>query len=112
MKKLLICLGIAGMMFLPGTCAFADWSVTVTWTRSAGPNLDHETVMLDATQKCSVPATDPTTCQFNLATISGQSLTVRSYNSQGAYGETSPIILSAAPAPASGVMVNITYINP
>jgi hypothetical protein len=37
---------------------------------------------------------------------------IRSLNSQGAFSETTPIALSAVPAPASGVMVNITYINP
>lgn len=111
MKKL-ITLGIAGMMFLWSSCAFADWSVTVTWTRSVGPNLASESVLLDDVSKCAVLPAAPTSCQFNVANLTGQAVKVRSVNAQGAFADTAPVILSAAPAPATGVMVNITYIAP
>ena len=107
MKKLLLVLAIV----LLATPALADWSVTVTWTRSPGPNLASEHVFYGADSKCSVNATAPTTCQFNTPTLGG-SVVVRSINAQGAYSETAPILVSDVPAPASGVMINVTYIQP
>ena len=112
MKKLIIVFGIAGMLFLTGVCAYADWSVTVTWTRSVGPNLATESVMLDEVSKCTVLPAAPTSCQFNVASLTGQAVKVRSFNGQGAFAETAPVLLSAAPAPATGVMINVTYIQP
>lgn len=107
MKKLFIALAIV-LMAAP---AFADWSVTVTWTRSVGPNLASEKVFYGVDEKCSVLSTAQTTCQFNTPTLGG-SVVVRSINAQGAYSETAPILVSDVPAPASGVMVNVTYIQP
>lgn len=107
MKKLLLVLAIV----LLATPALADWSVTVTWTRSAGPNLASEKVFYGAAEKCSIDAAATTTCQFNTPTLGG-SVVVRSINAQGAYSETAPILVSDVPAPASGVMVNVTYIQP
>ena len=92
--------------------AQANWSVTVTWTRSVGPNLASEECRLDGVVKGTVLPAQPTSCQFNVITLSGQQVVVRAINAQGAYSETTPIVLSAIPAPASGVMVNITYVAP
>ena len=92
--------------------AQANWSVTVTWTRSVGPNLASEECRLDGVVKGTVLPTQPTSCQFNVIALSGQQVLIRSINSQGAYSETTPIALSAIPAPASGVLCNITYIAP
>src|SRR5574343_552668 len=107
MKKLLIALSII-LLAVP---AMADWSVTVTWTRSVGPNLASEEVFYGAAEKCSIDAAAPTTCQFSTPALGG-SVVVRSTNAQGAYSETAPILVSDVPAPASGVMINVTYIQP
>ena len=92
--------------------AAADWSVTTTWTRSVGPNLASEELRLDGAVKCTHNATAPTTCQFNVPAISGQQVVVRSINAQGSHSDTTPIALMAVPAPATGVLVNITYVSP
>jgi hypothetical protein len=111
MKKVLIAfvliLGMAGM-------AHADWSVTITWTRSAGPGLASEQMRLDGTTKCTVIPPAATTCQFVVTTLTGQHAVIRSLNSQGAYSETIPLALNADPTPvaATGVMATITYIQP
>ena len=107
MKKLLLVLAIV-LLAIP---ACADWSVTVTWTRSPGPNLASEQVFYGADSKCSVNATAPTTCQFSTPTLGGN-VVIRSINAQGAYSETAPIVVAEVPAPASGVMINVTYIQP
>lgn len=110
MKKLFIFLPL--IMLLSVVPARADWSVTVTWIRSTGPNLASEAVLLDDVSKCSITPSAPTTCQFNVANLTGQSVKVRSTNVQGSFADTAPIVLSAAPAPATGVMINVTYIQP
>jgi hypothetical protein len=109
MKKVLL---TVLFVFCFTATAMADWSVTVNWTRSIGPNLASEVVFLDAAEKCTVSATDPTSCQFTVPDLIGQQIVIRSINTQGAYSETAPVVLSAAPAPASGVLVNITYVSP
>lgn len=92
--------------------ASADWSVTVSWNRSAGPGLDYEQALLDGAVKCTVASTEATSCNFVVPALASQSVVVRSYNAQGAYSETTPVVLSAVPVPATGVMVNITYLSP
>jgi len=109
MKKILLAVLTVALM---SSSAWADWSVTTTWTRSVGPNLANEEVRLDGTVKCTVNATAPTTCQFNVPAISGQQVVVRSINMQGGYSDTTPITLMAVPAPATGVLVNVTYVSP
>jgi hypothetical protein len=107
MKKSVLILAVV-MLAAP---AFADWSVTVTWTRSAGPNLASEKVLYSGVEKCSVAPAGATTCSFITPTLGG-SVVVRSINSQGAFSETTPIVVAEQPAPASGVMVNVTYVAP
>ena len=107
MKKLFLIL----LVCLIATPALADWSITVTWTRSAGPNLASEKVLYSGAEKCSIGATDPTSCQFTIPALGGQ-VVVRSINSQGAFSDTPPIVIAEQPAPASGVMVNVTYVAP
>jgi type 1 fimbria pilin len=111
MKNLIMAIS---MLLLSATAAQADWNVSVTWTRSIGPNLANEEVRVDSTVKCNVLPAAPTTCSFVMPTLTGQQLVIRSYNSQGAYSETTPIALSSLPlpAPATGVVVNITYVAP
>lgn len=91
--------------------ALADWSVTVTWTRSAGPGLDYEEVLYSGASQCTVDAASATTCNFVTANLGGQ-VVVRSFNSQGAYADTAAILLNDVPAPASGVNINVTYVAP
>ena len=110
MKKLTMLLAVLAMAAVC-TPAMADWSVTTTWTRSVGPGLASEQVFLDSAVKCTVLPAAPTTCQFNVATLSGQSIKVRSINAQGSYSETTPVILSAVPAPPTGLLINITYVT-
>jgi hypothetical protein len=100
------------IVLLMSSAALADWSITTTWTRSVGPNLASEEVRLDGAVKCTINATAPTTCQFNVTAISGQHVTIRSINAQGSYSDTTPIALLAVPAPATGVLVNVTYVSP
>jgi hypothetical protein len=100
------------MLIVFVTGAMADWSVTVNWTRSVGPGLASEQVFLDTVSKCTVTAPAPTTCQFTVPSLTGQSVKIRSLNAQGGFNETAPVILSAAPAPATGVLINITYVAP
>ena len=94
--------------------AQADWNVSVTWTRSIGPNLANEEVRVDTDVKCNVLPAAPTTCSFVLPELTGQQLVIRSINTQGAYSETTPIPLTSlpVPAPASGVVVNVTFVAP
>lgn len=119
MKKHFVIPAKAGIQFtilllcslLLATPALADWSVTVTWTRSAGPNLDYEEVVYNDNTQCTVQETDPTTCVFVLPALGGNVL-VRSWNDQGAYVDTVPVTISEVPAPASGIIVNVTYVQP
>ena len=106
MKKLIVL-----AILLLAVPALADWSITVTWTRSVGPNLASEQVFYGGESKCTVTPPAATSCNFVSPTLGG-SVVVRSTNAQGAYSETAPILVSDVPAPASGVMVNVTYIQP
>jgi hypothetical protein len=109
MKKLIM--AILVILAMSGV-AMADWSVTVNWTRSVGPGLASEQVYLDTVSKCTITATAPTTCQFTVPSLTGQAVKIRSLNAQGGFNETAPVTLSAAPAPATGVLINITYVAP
>jgi hypothetical protein len=107
MKKLFLILAIL-VFAVP---ALADWSVTVTWTRSVGPNLASEQVFYSGVEKCSVSPAAPTTCNFVVPALGG-SVIVRSTNSQGAFSETAPVVVADQPAPASGVTVQVIYVAP
>jgi hypothetical protein len=107
MKRLFIVLAI----LLIAAPAMADWSVTVTWTRSVGPNLDFEKVLYSGVDKCTVQETAPTTCNFVTSTLGG-SVVIRSTNSQGGFGDTAPVVVAAQPVPATGVNVTVTYVAP
>ena len=107
MKKLLILLAI----LLIAAPALADWSVTVTWTPSVGPDLASETVLYGGAEKCNVAAGSPASCNFVVPAL-GAAVVVRSANGQGAYAETASVIITAQPAPASGVNVHVTYVAP
>ena len=100
---------IAVLLFAPQ--AFADWSITVTWTPSIGPELASETVLYDGTERCTVSSGDSATCSFITPDLGG-SVVVRSTNSQGAFTETTPVLVSSQPTPAAGVNVHVTYVAP
>lgn len=108
-----ICFAVL-LVLLLASSALADWNVSVTWTRSVGPNLANEEVRVDSGVQCNVLPAAPTTCSFTMPTLTGQQLVIRSINSQGAYSETTPIALTSlpVPAPASGVVVNVTFVAP
>lgn len=111
MKKILTAMIVCCFLFIALVSpTFAAWSVTATWTRSVGPGLASESVLVDGVSQCDVLPTDPTTCNFVLAALTGQSLVIRSFNGQGAYADTSPVILNEVPAPATGITVTITFV--
>ena len=97
------------VLSLPLSALAASWSVTVTWTRSIGPNLTSEQVFLDEVSKCTITPPTVTTCNFTIPTLSGV-IKVRSFNSQGAFADTTGVPLQVVPAPATGVIVNVTFI--
>jgi len=106
MKKLF--LAVVAFFFMCGM-ACADWSVTATWTRSAGPNLDYEECQLDGAVQCTVQETEPTTCTFVVEDLTGQEVSIRSYNTQGAFVDYVIGTLLAIPVPAAGGNLTIVY---
>lgn len=107
MKKiiLLVCL----FCLIPVLACAASWSVTVSWTKSVGPNLAYEEVLYSGTSKCSITPPAVTTCNFSIPTLTGD-IVVRSYNSQGAFKDTTSIPVQVEPAAASGIIVTLTYV--
>jgi len=110
MKRFFIIPAILAVL-LGAAPAMADWSVTVTWTRSAGPDLASEKVLYSGAEKCSIGPAAPTTCNFVTPTLGGP-VVVRSTNSQGAFSDTVPIIVAEQPVPATGVTVQVIYVAP
>ena len=110
MKKLFGLIALLAIVFVAAP-VWADWSVTVTWTKSVGPDLAYEQVLYNGAEQCSVQAIDPATCNFVLPALGGE-VVVRSYNSQGAYSDTATIPVFDVPAPATGVVINVTYVQP
>ena len=110
MKKLF--LAVLMVLVFAGI-AFADWSVTVTWTPSVGPNLANEKVLLDGAEKCSVDAGQPANCNFTVTDLTGQEVSIVSYNAQG--GSSVPYAVGSLvempnPAPAAGGVITITIV--
>jgi len=108
MKKLFIAL----LMVLIAVPALADWSVTVTWTHSVGPNLQNEKVFLDGAEQCDVLGTDPATCNFTVTDLTGQVISIVSYNTQSTPSDPYNMgTLLVVPAPPSGPgLINITQV--
>ena len=107
MKKILLI--VLAIVFLAVPAFAASWSVTVSWGRSVGPNLDREEVFYNSTSKCTVLPAAPTTCNFVIPTLTGE-VWVRSFNIQGAFADTSHIFIQPEPAAATGVSVTVTYV--
>ena len=107
MKKTLCLFGI--FLFIFAGIANADWSVTATWTRSVGPDLDYEECQLDGVVKCTVQETETTTCTFIVTDLSGQEVKIRSYNSQGGFADYVIGTLLAVPAPATNGSLTIVF---
>ena len=110
MKKLFSVLAVGAFLLFAASMAYADWSVTVTWTRSVGPNLDYEECQLDTVVECTVQETDPTTCTFIVTALAGQEVLIRSYNIQGASVDYVIGTLLAVPAPATNGSLTIVYV--
>jgi len=106
MKKLVF---FTLMALLVPVLACADWSVTATWTRSVGPNLDYEECQLDGAVQCTVQETETTTCTFIVTELAGQEVTIRSYNTQGSYADYVIGTLLEVPAPATGGSLTIVH---
>lgn len=108
MKKVLV----LTMIFLFGVVgiASADWSVTATWTRSTGPNLNYEECQLDSAVQCTVQEIEPTTCTFVVTDLTGQEVKIRSYNTQGAFIDYVIGTLSPVPVPASNGTLIIVFV--
>lgn len=107
MKKLFMLFAL--MLFVFPTTGLADWSVTVSWQRSTGPNLDREEIYLADVLQCTIQETEPTTCNFVVLTLQNQEIRVRSYNTQGAYADYTVGNLFEVPSPAGGGVITITY---
>ena len=107
MKKIILI--VLAMVLLASPVFAAGWSVTVTWGRSIGPNLEREEVFYNSISKCTVLPTAPTTCNFVIPTLGGE-VWVRSYNIQGTFANTSHVLLQPEPAAATGVSVTVTYV--
>lgn len=101
---------ITGILFLMVGIACADWSVTATWTRSSGPNLDYEECQLDEAVQCTVQETEAPTCTFVVTDLIGQEVKIRSYNAQGAFVDYGIGALLAVPAPAANGSLTIVYV--
>lgn len=108
MKKIIIIIAV----FFNIGFAYADWSVTVTWTNSAGPNLDKEVVRLDGVDKCVVKAGETTKCIFEIQELKGQKVEVISSNIQGAENGFVVGTLFEAPEPATGGHISIHWFEP
>jgi len=108
MKKVLV-LAAAFLFVFVGT-ACADWSVTATWLRSVGPNLDYEECQLDGVVEGTVQETEITTCTFIVNDLTGQEVKVRSYNTQGGYVDYVIGTLLSVPTPASNGSLTIVYV--
>lgn len=102
---LLICL------LAPSFAFAATWNITATWTKSVGPGLTSEKVMYGGVEKCTVTPPAATTCSWTTTTL-GQAVVIRSLNAQGAFSESAAITVSDVPVPATGVLLNVTYVGP
>ena len=107
MKKLILVLA----MVLMASMAWADYSVTVTWTHSVGPNLKNEKIFLDTVEQCDVLAASPATCNFTVTDLTNQEVTAIAYNTQdtpsGIYVMGNLLTMPAQP---SGALFTITVI--
>jgi len=108
MKKVLVL--VLSFLFLFVGVACADWSVTATWTRSVGPNLDYEECQLNSVVKGTTGNTEVTTCTFVVSDLTGQEVSIRSFNTQGGYVDYVIGKLFAVPAPATNGALTIVYV--
>jgi hypothetical protein len=109
MRKIFNIFEVLTLILLFASIACADWSITVTWTPSAGPNLASEKVLLDGAEKCSVAVGNPATCSFTVTDLANQEVSIVSYNDQNT--ASAPYVVGSlltAPAPASGGVILIT----
>jgi hypothetical protein len=106
MKKVLLAVL---MTFLMAGIAYADYSVTVTWTLNG--QLKNEKVFLDGVEKCDVLAADPATCTFMVTDLTGQAVTAQAFNTQGTGSAIYEMgTLLTIPEPPTGAVFTITHI--
>ena len=108
MKKLFLALAILAMA---AGMAYADYSVTVTYDHSTGPNLQNEKIYLDGVEQCDILAASPATCTFIVTDLAGQEVSGQAFNIQS----TGSVVyvfgnLLSIPAPPSGGIFTITQI--
>ncbi len=107
MKRLFL---ILAFILMPAI-ALADWSVTVTWTPSPGPNLANEEVLLDGVMQCDIAVGNPSNCGFTVVSLSNQEVSIVSYNDQGLPSVEYVVgSLLVEPSPATGGIIIITPI--
>ena len=108
MKKVLLAVL---MTFLMAGIAYADYSVTVTWTHSINGQLKNEKFFLDGVEKCDVLAADPATCTFTVIDLTGQAVTAQAYNTQDVGSSIYEMgTLLTIPEPPTGAVFTITHI--
>lgn len=93
--------------------AHADYSITMTWTHSVGPNLKNEKAFIDGVEisECNVLAADSATCTFVVTDLSGQEITMQAFNTQDVGSDIYVVgNLLEIPAPPTGGMFTITHI--
>jgi len=86
MKKTVI-FTMAFFLLLIGT-AFADWSVTVSWTHSTSTYMTEEKVFLGSEEICTVKTGETAACNFQRTdaqaeAVRGQMVTIVAYNDAG-----------------------------
>jgi len=101
--------------------ANADWQVTVNnWTKSPGPNLAEEDVLLDGNSidpativggKCTdILPTDSNNCIFTVTDKANQNIQIRSTDTDANEAPLHVIgSLGTGPAPASGGSVTVIW---
>lgn len=107
MKKTLFYFFI--IFFASVSIAFADWLVSASWTKSPGPYLIEEELLLDGEAMCSITDGADTKCEFILEQLKNQKILIRSYNVQGAYTDFDGGSIFDPPGSASGFSVIIKW---
>jgi len=108
MKKMILAVLMVTLM---AGIAFADYSVTVTWTHSVNGDLKNEKVFLDAVEKCDVLAAAAATCNFTVTDLTGQAVTIQAFNSQNTGSLIHDVgTLLAIPEPPTGGQLTIIYV--
>jgi hypothetical protein len=99
-----------GLVF--SSTAFADATVTVTWTPSDDNNLATQECTMDGVVMKTVLAADPPTCTFNVTELKNQVIAIVSRNTQGAHSEFIAGTLFPTPSNASNGLITTQSFTP